>query len=66
MSTLTLDPIVSEFETQQQADDYDQWYRAQVQAALDDPRPAIPHEEAMKLLDQRIAERKAKRVTARC
>jgi hypothetical protein len=23
---------------------YDQWFRAQVQAALDDPRPSIPHE----------------------
>ena len=24
---------------------YDKWFRNQVQAALDDPRPAIPHEE---------------------
>lgn len=24
---------------------YDQWFRAQVQEAIDDPRPGIPHEE---------------------
>lgn len=24
---------------------YDKWFRAQVQASLDDPRPSIPHEE---------------------
>ena len=26
---------------------YDKWFRAQVQAALDDPRPTIPHEKVM-------------------
>ncbi|MGN6365857.1 type II toxin-antitoxin system RelB family antitoxin [Asticcacaulis taihuensis] len=25
--------------------DYDAWFRRQVQEALDDPRPGIPHEE---------------------
>ena len=25
--------------------DYDKWFRAQVQEALDDPRPSIPHEQ---------------------
>ncbi len=24
---------------------YDKWFRAQVQAAIDDPRPSIPHEQ---------------------
>jgi hypothetical protein len=24
---------------------YDKWFRSQVQAAFDDPRPSIPHEE---------------------
>lgn len=27
--------------------EYDKWFRAQVQAALDDPRPSIPHTQAM-------------------
>lgn len=46
MST-PLSPIVSEFETQEQADSYDRWFRAKVQASLDDPRPSIPHDEVM-------------------
>ena len=39
MSTV-LSPIVSEFETQEAADSYDQWFRAKVEASLrqaDDP-----------------------------
>jgi hypothetical protein len=43
-----LDPIISEFATQEEADAYDAWYRKKVQDALDDPRPSIPHEEVMR------------------
>ncbi|MCK2042165.1 stability determinant [Chromohalobacter sp. TMW 2.2308] len=46
MST-PLDPIVSEFETQEQADRYDRWFRERIQQSLDDPRPNVPHDEAM-------------------
>ncbi|MGZ7457775.1 type II toxin-antitoxin system RelB family antitoxin [Pseudomonas sp. Ma2-10] len=31
-----LSPIVSEFETEEQAASYDHWFRAKVQASLDD------------------------------
>lgn len=48
-----LSPIVSEFETEEQAASYDLWFRAKVQASLDDPRPAIPHDE----VERRMAER---------
>ena len=43
----TLDPIISEFGTQQEADEYDAWFRQQVQESLDDPEPDIPHEEVV-------------------
>ncbi|WP_409339143.1 hypothetical protein [Pseudomonas baetica] len=33
---------------------YDRWYRAKVRAALDDPRPGIPHDEAMVRFDQML------------
>ncbi|AWY43988.1 antitoxin [Pseudomonas putida] len=46
MST-ELSPIVSEFETEEQAASYDRWFRAKVQASLDDPRPSIPHDQVM-------------------
>ena len=47
MTGKKLDPIVSEFETEEQAESYDRWFRARVQAAIDDKRPDVPHEEAM-------------------
>ena len=34
-------------DTEEQADSYDRWFRARVQAALDDPSPGIPHDEVM-------------------
>ena len=35
-------------------DAYDTWFRAKVQEALDDPRPAIPHEEVMRAMQEVI------------
>ncbi len=51
-----LPPIVSEFESEEKAASYDRWFRAQVQASLDDPRPSIPHDEVMAEMDALIAE----------
>jgi hypothetical protein len=42
-----LSPIVSEFETIEQAASYDRWFRAKVQASIDDPRPNVPHDQVM-------------------
>lgn len=55
MST-PLDPRVSEFETQEQADSYDRWFRERIQRSLDDPRPPIPHDEVMAEMEAIIAE----------
>jgi hypothetical protein len=46
MST-PLSPIESVFATVEEAEEYDLWFRAKVQASLDDPRAAIPHDQAM-------------------
>lgn len=54
MST-ALDPRISEFETQEQADSYDLWFRRKVQEAIDDPRPGVPHDEVMGKMDDLIA-----------
>ena len=54
--TKKLDPIISEFETQEQADSYDKWFRAKVQAALADKRPDVPHDEAMARIRKAIRE----------
>ena len=56
-----LSPIVSEFETEEQAASHDLWFRAQVRASLDDPRPSIPHDEVMAEMDAIIAEAEQRR-----
>ncbi|MGM0785054.1 MAG: antitoxin [Pseudomonadota bacterium] len=45
--TTPLSPIVSEFETEEQAEAYDRWFRSKVQRSLDDPRPSVPHDDVM-------------------
>lgn len=45
--SISLSPIVSEFETEEQAASYDRWFQAKVQASIDDPRPSIPHDHVM-------------------
>ena len=48
MSTATpIDPRISEFETQEQADSYDRWFHAKVQVAIDSKKPRIPHDQVM-------------------
>lgn len=54
-----LDPIVSEFETEEEAQAYDAWFRAQVQAALDSTERDIPHEDVMAEIDAIIETHRA-------
>ncbi|MDC7683636.1 hypothetical protein PQU92_10130 [Asticcacaulis sp. BYS171W] len=42
-------------ELKSDSSDYDAWFRQQVQDALDDPRPGIPHDEVMAMMDTEIA-----------
>ena len=43
-----LDPIVSEFDTDEDAEAYDKWFRAQVEEALaESDEDNIPHAEVM-------------------
>ncbi len=42
-----LSPIVSEFETEEQAEADHSWFRAKVEASLADRRPLVPHDEVM-------------------
>ena len=63
--SIPLSPIVSEFETEEQAASYDRWFRAKVQASIDDPRPNIPHEQVMAVVERLLEERREARRTAR-
>ncbi len=51
-----LSPIESEFATTEEAEAYDRWFRAKVQASLDDGRPGILHDQVMAEADAIIAE----------
>lgn len=42
-----------------QAAAYTEWLAAEIQEAIDDPRPGIPHDEVMVRMDARIARHKA-------
>ena len=55
-----LDPIVSEFDTEEEAEAYDKWFRAQVEAALKEKGPGIPHEEVMAKVRKIIEDAKAR------
>jgi len=54
-----LDPIISEFETEEEAQAYDTWFRAQVQAALDSTDPDVPHDQVMAEIDAIIEKHRA-------
>ncbi|BEM79375.1 hypothetical protein SME38J_34780 [Serratia marcescens] len=59
-----LDPIVSEFETQEQADSYDRWFRSTVESSVNSDYPRIPHDEVMAGARHIIEQAKAKRKSA--
>ena len=50
-----LSPIVSEFETVEDAEAYDAWLREKVARSLADPRPSIPHDQVMAEIREIIA-----------
>ncbi|WP_417705798.1 stability determinant [Pseudomonas sp.] len=59
--SVQLSPIVSEFETQEQADRHDRWFRRKVQESLDDSRPGVPHDQVMAEMEAIITQAEARR-----
>ncbi len=56
-----LSPIVSEFETEQQEANYDQWFRAKVEEAMNSDKPRLPHDAAMAKVQSLLDERRKAR-----
>lgn len=54
-----LTPIESEFATTEEAEAYDAWLRAEIEASLADPRSSIPHDQVMAELRAIIAAKKS-------
>ena len=55
-----LSPSESEFSAVEDAAAYDSWFREQVQTALDDPSPSIPHDQVMAEMRALIASKRRK------
>jgi len=53
-------PIEFEFQITEQAQAYDRWLRAKVQASLDDPAPSLSHDAVMAELERVIADAEQK------
>ena len=51
-----LDPLISEFETEDQASRYDAWFRAKVREAMTSDKPRVPHDEAMARVEAGLEE----------
>jgi hypothetical protein len=48
-------PIVSEFGSAEEEQAYLIWLKAKVEASLADPRPPVPHDEAMARIRNKLA-----------
>jgi len=59
-----LDPRISEFETQQQADSYDSWFHAKVQEAMASSKPRVPHDQVMAQMWEAIEQHTSKKAAA--
>ncbi|MDY6840175.1 MAG: stability determinant [Pseudomonadota bacterium] len=58
--SVRLSPIVSEFETEEQAVSHDRWFREKVASSLAKPGPGTPHDEVMARMDAVIEEAECK------
>jgi len=45
---------IQEFETQEQADSYDRWFKAKVEAAMSCTKPRIPQDQVMDEIRSRL------------
>ncbi|QNT60409.1 type II toxin-antitoxin system RelB family antitoxin [Neisseria musculi] len=61
MNTAFLDPLIYEFDTVEEAESYDAWFRAKVEKSIADPTPSMPHDEAMAFVDAELERRRAAR-----
>jgi hypothetical protein len=53
-------PPTSEFGSAEEAAAYDEWFRKKVEEALADPRPPVPHDEAMARIRATLERAKAR------
>ena len=62
-TVVSLDPLVSEFDTEEQEKKYDAFFRNKVQRSIQDTTPNVSHDQAMLLVQQELKRRKEERAT---
>lgn len=55
---LALDPIIYDFDTEEAALRYDDWFHAKIQKAINSTAPRLPHDEAMAEVKAMLEERR--------
>jgi hypothetical protein len=60
--TVPLDPLIFEFETEEEAVRYDAWFRTKVEQALTSVAPRFPHDDAVARVEALLAAKRAARV----
>lgn len=55
-TVLKTDPLTYEFSSEQEAAEYDAWFRAKVEEALNSKAPPIPHDEVAARMRAKLAE----------
>ena len=55
-----LSAILSVFETEEQSNSHDLWFRAKVEKSLANPGPGVPHDEVMARVEAIILEAERK------
>lgn len=58
--TTPLTSAESQFATEEEAQAHDRWFRAKVEEALADPRPLVPHDEAVARIRRAIDQAKGR------
>ena len=53
-------PLISEFGSAEEEAAYEEWLKKKVAEALADPRPPVPHDEAMARIDEALERAKAR------
>jgi hypothetical protein len=62
--TKPISPLVSEFESEEQAASYTAWLQDKVKRSLEDPREAVAHDQLMAELESIITQAEQQRKTA--
>jgi hypothetical protein len=60
--SVNLDPLLSEFDTEERAESYDRWFKEKVRQAMESTSPRLAHDDAVAKVAALIEQKRARRV----